>query len=349
MAGSGARSRELLTSHAEAAGGKRRSQRWEVEFARYFATPRRSPSTRPPPGLRYVSRGRQRLHGTWLPAASPAALCISRPSHSFAAHVLTVSIGDVVYEEHYVSILNFSWPQVACVTECPVRGSRVVFVSFCDRSKQIQKFAVRFPHLSDAGSFLNSVKELSINTMDIIPSGSDCVYEDSSSSEDIASDRLQYRPDEVASFQEPTSDHRTDAPSLGYPEELDQSVLRSPLATNIGSSYSSFPHSYSEMPTGYSIKHEKDGNIPCPVTATDHASEKAYTLDTCHDAVAAVAGKELIADKGKGAAKEIDASSIEILDILAGVKETYAASDSFNDMLASLDKAIDELGGDMLL
>jgi hypothetical protein len=103
-------------------------------------------------------------------------------------------------EEHYVSILNFSWPQVACVTECPVRGSRVVFVSFCDRSKQacflaipnailtndvvvvvifsygmclhikltklyipliflqIQKFAVRFPHLGDAESFLNSVK-----------------------------------------------------------------------------------------------------------------------------------------------------------------------------------------------
>ncbi|XP_051203459.1 protein POOR HOMOLOGOUS SYNAPSIS 1-like isoform X3 [Lolium perenne] len=324
MAGSGGRSRDLPTSRADAAGGKRRSQRWEVEFARYFATPRRSPSTAPPPGLRFVSRGRNRLHGTWLPAASTAALCISRPSHSFAAHVLTVSIGDVVYEEHCVSILNFSWPQVACVTECPVRGSRVVFVSFCDRSKQIQKFAVRFPHLGDAESFLNSVKELSSNTMDVIPSGSDCVYEDSSSSEHIASDGPQYRPDQVASFEEPTSDHRTDASSLGYPEDLGQSVLPSPLATNIDSSYSSYLHSYSEMPTGYSIKNEKDINVPCPATATGHAPEKACTLDTCHDAAAAVADTELIADKGKVAAKEID-------DILAGIK-TYGGGDSFNGM-----------------
>ncbi|XP_047044119.1 protein POOR HOMOLOGOUS SYNAPSIS 1-like [Lolium rigidum] len=300
MAGSGGRSRELPTSRADAAGagGKRRSQRWEVEFARYFATPRRSPSTAPPPGLRFVSRGRNRLHGTWLPAASTAALCISRPTHSFAAHVLTVSIGDVVYEEHYVSILNFSWPQVACVTECPVRGSRVVFVSFCDRSKQIQKFAVRFPHLGDAESFLNSVKELSSNTMDVIPSGSDCVYEDSSSSEHIAPDGPQYRPDEVASFEEPTSDHRTDASSLGYPEELDQSVLPSPLSTNIDSSYPGYLHSYSEMPTGYSIKNEKDAAV-------------------------AVAGTELITDKGKVTAKEID-------DILAGIKVSRSSRLFFN-------------------
>ncbi|CAM0912150.1 unnamed protein product [Alopecurus aequalis] len=342
MGRGGDKSRDLLTSRA---GGKRRRQQWEVEFARYFATPRRSPSAPPPPaGLRYISRGRNRLHGTWLPAASRAALCISRPSQSFAAHVLTVSIGDVVYEEHYVSILNFSWPQVACVTECPVRGSRVVFVSFCDKSKQIQKFAVRFRQLSDAESFLNSVKELSSNTMDITPSGSDCVYEDSSSSEYISSSGLQYRPDEVASFEEPTSDHRTAATSSGYHEELDQSVLRSPLGTNIDSSYSDFPHSYPELPTGCSIKYEKDGDEPCPETATGYAPEMAYRLDTCHDV--AGAGNEMITDKGKGAAKEIDAS-IDTFD-MAGI-EAYVASDAFNDMLASLDKAIDELGGDMLL
>jgi hypothetical protein len=69
------------------------------------------------------------------------------------------------------------------------------------------------------------------------------------------------RTDEVASFEEPTSDHRTDASSLGYPEELDQSVLPSPLATNIDSSYSGYLHSYSEMLTGYSIKNEKGRQI----------------------------------------------------------------------------------------
>uniref|UniRef100_A0A453RH80 Poor homologous synapsis 1 PH domain-containing protein n=2 Tax=Aegilops tauschii subsp. strangulata TaxID=200361 RepID=A0A453RH80_AEGTS len=219
-----------------------------------------------------ISRGKQLHQGTWLLAASPAALCISRPTHSFAARVLTVSIGDVVYEEHYVSILNFSWPQVACVTECPVRGSRVVFVSFCDRSKQVQKFAVRFPRLSDAESFLNSVKELSSNTMDIMPSGSDY----------IPSNGLQYRPDEAVSFEEPTSDHRTDAPAVGYHMEPDQPVLQSPIATNINSIYSGFPEGYSGFPEGYSgfaegysgsVKIERDGG-PFPATITDHAPEK---------------------------------------------------------------------------
>uniref|UniRef100_A0A0E0LBL3 Poor homologous synapsis 1 PH domain-containing protein n=1 Tax=Oryza punctata TaxID=4537 RepID=A0A0E0LBL3_ORYPU len=50
-------------------------------------------------------------------------------------------------EEHYVNILNFSWPQVACVTQCSIRGSRLT-----------EKFAVRFPQPCDAESFLNCVK-----------------------------------------------------------------------------------------------------------------------------------------------------------------------------------------------
>ncbi|KAM3209695.1 hypothetical protein ACQJBY_064021 [Aegilops geniculata] len=316
MAGAGGRSRERLTSRAEeAAGGKRRRQRWEVEFARYFAKPRRAPSTPPPPGLRYISRGKQLHQGTWLLAASPAALCISRPTHSFAARVLTVSIGDVVY---------------------------------------IQKFAVRFARLSDAESFLNSVKEHSSNTMDIMPSGSDymCEHEDSSSSEYIPSNGLQYRPDDAVSFEEPTSDHRTDAPAVGYQMEPDQPVLQSPIATNINSIYSGFPEGYSGFPEGYSgfpegysgsVKIERDGEGPFPATITDHAPEKAYILDTRLDA----AGRNSVADKGKGAGKEIDVSDVT-RDILAGI-ETYVGDDSFHDMLSKLDKAIDELGGDMLL
>ncbi|KAE8809633.1 poor homologous synapsis 1 protein [Hordeum vulgare] len=358
MAGAGGRGRERLTSHAvEGAPGKRRRQRWEVEFARYFGKPRRAPSTPPPPGLRYISRGRQLHPGTWLLAASPAALSISRPTHSFSARVLTVSIGDVVYvrtaptpfpllfhfralhifvclpssstlrsifmaqEEHYVSILNFSWPQ-------------------------IQKFAVRFPRLSDAESFLNSVQEVSSNTMDIMPSGSDymCEHEDSSSSQYIPSNGLQYRPDETVSFQEPTSDHRTDAPAVGYHVEPDQPVLQSPLATNINSIYSGFPEGYCGFPEGYSgsVKIEKvtvhtcnsDGEGPFPATTTDHPPEKAYILDTCLDAMiaaTAAAGRNSVAGKGKGAGKEIDVSDLT-RDILAGI-ETYVGNDSFHGQM----------------
>ncbi|XP_024313598.1 protein POOR HOMOLOGOUS SYNAPSIS 1 isoform X3 [Brachypodium distachyon] len=349
MAGAGAgasdKSRTLLRSPSEAAVGKRRREKWEVEFARYFLRPRRGPATPPPPGLRYISRGKLRHQGTWLPAASPATLRIAPPSHSFAAPVLTVSIGDVVYEEHHVYTLNFSWPQVACMTQCPIRGSRVVFMSFCDQSKQIQKFAVRFPHLSDAESFLNSVKECSRNTIDILTSRSDYVCEDSSSSEYTASDGLQYRLDEATNFEEPTSYHGTYAPAVSYHEEPDQPVLRSPRATNIDEIYSGFPHCYSEVLTSYSIKNEKDGEEPCLATATDHAPENAYILDGCHDV--SVAGNESIADKGKVGGKEVDANK-ETCDLLAGMK-TYGTDDSFHDMLSKLDKAIDELGGDMLL
>lgn len=49
----------------------------------------------------------------------------------------TELLASMAQEEHFVSILNFSWPQVTCVTQCPIRGSRVVFVSFCDKFKQV--------------------------------------------------------------------------------------------------------------------------------------------------------------------------------------------------------------------
>ncbi|XP_066168020.1 protein POOR HOMOLOGOUS SYNAPSIS 1 isoform X2 [Oryza sativa Japonica Group] len=276
---------------------QRRRQKWAVEFARFFRTPRRDPSKPPPPGLRLVARGKLRHHGTWLPAASPAALSISCPSQSFAVPVLTVSIGDVVFEEHFVSILNFSWPQVTCVTQCPISGSRVVFVSFCDKSKQIQKFALRFPHLSDAESFLNCVKECSTETMDIRPSGSDYLCEDSSASEYIASSGIHQ------SFEEPDQPvHRTETPALGYHAEPDEPIHRTEapalsqpetpslrhheapeepllqplLATNIDTVFSGFPPSFTDMLTQFSCKTEKDAEEPYPVTATDHAPQEVF-------------------------------------------------------------------------
>nr|ACN33459.1 unknown [Zea mays] len=173
----------------------RQGQKWEVEYARYFGTPRRDPTAAPPSGLRYIMRGVHRHQGTWIPASCPASLCVCHPSLPSAVPVLTISIGDVVFEEHFVSILNFSWPQVTCVTQCPIRGSRVVFVSFCDKFKQIQKFAVRFPQPCDAESFLSCVECScgSSGTMDIIPFGSDYVCEDSSASEYIVSNGLHHR------------------------------------------------------------------------------------------------------------------------------------------------------------
>ncbi|KAG2606101.1 protein POOR HOMOLOGOUS SYNAPSIS 1-like isoform X2 [Panicum virgatum] len=322
-----------------------RNQKWEVEYARYFGTPRRDPSAPPPPGLRHITRGVQRHQGTWLPASSPAALCISRSTLPSAVPVLTVSIGDVVFEEHFVSILNFSWPQVTCVTQCPIRGSRVVFMSFCDKSKQIQKFAVRFPQLCDAESFLNCVKECSCETLDIIPSGSDYLCEYSSASEYFASNGLHRRPDDASSFEEQASDHMIEAPTTSYHEEPYLPVIEPLTGSNTNNSYSGFPPSFSQMLTNCSTQNAHDTEEPYAVGATNHAPQEVYALDTSHDVL--VATEETTADKGIHAGEGID-TSILTGDIMARIK-TYMADDSFNDMLFKLEKVIDELGGDMSL
>lgn len=216
-------------------------------------------------------------------------------------------------------------------------------MSFCDKSKQIQKFALRFPQLSDAASFLNCVKECSSGTMDIRPSGSDYLCEDSSASEYIASNGLHHRSDDASSFEEPASDHRTEAPALCYHEEPDQPVLEPLIATNIDNICSGFPPSFTDMLTNCTTKSEKDAEKPYPLTGTDHGPQEVYPLDISHEVFAAVA----VASKETTSGKEIDASK-ETGDIIARIK-TYMADGSFHDMLFKLEKVIDELGGDLSL
>ncbi|RCV21578.1 hypothetical protein SETIT_4G149400v2 [Setaria italica] len=163
-----------------------------------------------------------------------------------------------------------------CVTQCPIRGSRVVFMSFCDKSKQ--KFAVRFPQLCDAESFLNCVKECPCETMDIIPSGSDYVCEDSSASEYIASNGLHHRPDDASSFEEQASDHMIEAPTMSYHEEWDLPVLEPLSANNTNNSYSGFPPSFSQMLTNFSTENEQDAEESYPVGTTNHASQETMFL-----------------------------------------------------------------------
>nr|CAB3470505.1 unnamed protein product [Digitaria exilis] len=363
MADAGNDSRALVPAHpgASAVAPPRplaRGQKWEVEYARYFGTPRRDPSAPPPAGLRHITRGIHRHQGTWLPASSTAELCVSRSTLLTAVPVLTVSIGDVVFvrtqtpppfipsffvlvsipfllnyfhmaqEEHFVSILNFSWPQVTCVTQCPIRGSRVVFMSFCDKTKQasrvlncgnhlsIQKFALRFPQLCDAESFINCVKV-----------------------------SFDAGPDDASSFEEQASDHMIEAAPMSYHEEPDLPILEPLSASNTNNSYSGFPPSFSQMLANCSTENEQDTEEPYPVGTTNHASQEVYALDNSHDV--AVATEETTADKGMDAGEGID-TSVLTGDIMARIK-TYMADDSFNDMLFKLEKVIDELGGDMLL
>ncbi|KAM0856350.1 hypothetical protein ACQ4PT_049173 [Festuca glaucescens] len=372
MVGAGDDSRALLALRSEAAVDRRRGQEWKVEFARYFTAPPRGPSTPPPPpGVRYAFHAKHRHPGAWLPAASPASLCVSRPSQASAVPVLTVSIGDVVF---------------------------------------VRTASLPFPFLSG-------------DAMDIIPSGSDYACEDSSVSEYISSNELQH------SFEEPASDHRTEAPALCYHEEPDQPVcqplatnidninsgflhgstemltnfstenekdtedqyhggpglcyLEEPdqpaseplLATNIDNINSGFPPSFTEMLANLSTQNEKDMEDPHRLTGADH-TEEVYTQDTCHDGtnnfssiycssilmlrlsdLSAVFPSMTVTrnknttnkenDTENTADKEIDTSE-STNDLMARIK-TYLADDSFHDMLFKLERVIDELGMDLSL
>ncbi|THU74291.1 hypothetical protein C4D60_Mb04t31820 [Musa balbisiana] len=188
------RSEGLLTNHSEPAVVTR--NQWEVEFSRFFNLPRWSSGA--PAGLRALPKGKIRSTGTWITSSSPALLLLQKPTGA-SSFVLSVNVQEYALEEHFVSSLLFSWPQVSCVSQCPVRGSRVVFMSYMDVSsqamivlvaiyQQIQKFAVRFPTCSDVEAFLAFVKECSRGMPE-----SDFAPETSSQSEIISSNGLQYR------------------------------------------------------------------------------------------------------------------------------------------------------------
>uniref|UniRef100_J3ME54 Uncharacterized protein n=1 Tax=Oryza brachyantha TaxID=4533 RepID=J3ME54_ORYBR len=192
--------------------------------------------------------------------------------------------------------------------------------------------------------------------MDIIPSGSDYLCEDSSASEYIASSGIHQsfeKPEQPTHrtktpalhyHEEPDVPiHRTEAPelkqhetaALGHHEAPEEPLLQPLLATNVDTIFSGFPPSFTDMLTQFSCKTEKDAE-PYPVTATDHALQEVSVLDTSHNVAIATTS-----------ANEIDVSK-ETRDIVTRIK-TYMADGGFHDMLSKIEKVIDELGGDLSL
>lgn len=126
---------------------------WEVEYSRFFNFPSLSysPSSSLVP---ITSSARSRLRGTWLSTSISASLKLAPD------FVLSVTFLGKLHEEHYISKLNFTWPHVSCMSGFPPRGSRVVLVSYKDRSAQIQKFALRFSAVGEIEAFMVTLKEL---------------------------------------------------------------------------------------------------------------------------------------------------------------------------------------------
>uniref|UniRef100_A0A2N9IQX1 Poor homologous synapsis 1 PH domain-containing protein n=1 Tax=Fagus sylvatica TaxID=28930 RepID=A0A2N9IQX1_FAGSY len=107
---------------------------WEIQFSRFFNYPPLSstcPDLAPlPPKVR-----NRRPHGTWISSSSSSSSSaflrlLNDTSNSDV--ILAVSFRGKMLEQHYISKLHFSWPQVSCVAGFPARGIRAVFESLKD-------------------------------------------------------------------------------------------------------------------------------------------------------------------------------------------------------------------------
>ncbi|KAG9140469.1 hypothetical protein Leryth_016191 [Lithospermum erythrorhizon] len=140
---------------------------WEVEYARYVNYPPLNSLHSTPPHhllIPQTSYFRKRYRsGAWLQTEDSGVFVRIIPDSSTASRVavLVVYHRYTIFEEHYVSQLHFSWPQVTCISGFPARGTRCVLISYRDgeNSDQIQKFAFRFSTTHEAEDFISALKE----------------------------------------------------------------------------------------------------------------------------------------------------------------------------------------------
>ncbi|KAJ8548373.1 hypothetical protein K7X08_030842 [Anisodus acutangulus] len=126
---------------------------WEVQYARFILCPHSSLISLSSLGPKY------RKSRKWITSSSLVSLILR--TNSFDPNggvILVLALRDRILEEHYISRLMFSWPQVSCVSGFPARGSRAVLVSYRDSVGQIQKFILRFSTIYEIENFMNVLK-----------------------------------------------------------------------------------------------------------------------------------------------------------------------------------------------
>ncbi|ESW25767.1 hypothetical protein PHAVU_003G063800 [Phaseolus vulgaris] len=197
---------------------------WEICFARFIpypSLPSSSDLLPLPPRLRTLPP-----RGSWISSSSVAFLRLSSRLSSHLSHLLlTISFNADLLEEHYVSKLHFTWPQVSCVSGYPARGIRTVLVSYRDPLGEIQKFAMRFPSIYEAESFIDVLKEILKGDKNPEPLNTDFGSEISSQSEFMSTNEHSYsRACEELSFMTPVDNYIPQLPlfvnnEVGQPSE----------------------------------------------------------------------------------------------------------------------------------
>ncbi|KAI3454444.1 hypothetical protein Pfo_011107 [Paulownia fortunei] len=168
---------------------------YEVEYARFFpysSTPKSTADHH-----RLLRRQKIRLgDGTWISSSSSTLQLFSwdtNGSETPQKLVLVISTRRKILEEHYISKLHFSWPQMSCVSQSHMRGSRVVFASYRNSSGQVEKFALRFFNSSESQSFIDLLKESLKNVRTFGLACSNMLSEPQSMNEFINSDEGHHR------------------------------------------------------------------------------------------------------------------------------------------------------------
>ncbi|KAI3812456.1 hypothetical protein L1987_17165 [Smallanthus sonchifolius] len=224
---------------------------WEVQYARFFNCPSRSTSAASyhPSLIPYARKPK----GSWISTFTSLAclkLLSTTTDHSdtYRSIILTVTLVDNVIEEHYISKLHFTWPQVSCLTGYSPRGSKVVFMSYKD---QIQKFAVRFLTTYEAERFINILKEafghenINGSTSGISKSKT------SSESEIIRSFEAEYRPTQdwdpitTSEFSEPM--YRPIQVCSPLTASADASLNSNHFSQDVQGKLSAFPPSFTSL------------------------------------------------------------------------------------------------------
>ncbi|KAL6351429.1 hypothetical protein AAG906_040783 [Vitis piasezkii] len=187
----------IASEHADKSMAAIRDE-WEIQFSRFFNNPALSStcsSSTIHPDL--IRKTRSLRRGTWISSSSASLQLLT--DHSTSQAILIVRSGGRIHEEHFISKLLFSWPQVSCVSGFPARGSRVVFVSYKDCVSQVQKFALRFSTIYETERFINALKDILKDVEDVELLSSGFVTEVSSQSEFVSSNIPPYRISEELS------------------------------------------------------------------------------------------------------------------------------------------------------
>ncbi|KAL9678881.1 hypothetical protein QQ045_016732 [Rhodiola kirilowii] len=136
-------------------------EKWEVHYSRFLNFPSKETTeavTVACPHLKVRRNTKSsKENGTWLTASSSAELKLIFDLYNVDV-IMRVHYRGRIMEEHFISKLNISWPQVSCESGFPPRGTRVLTVTYRDEMEEVQKFAFRFSTICNLEAFLNALK-----------------------------------------------------------------------------------------------------------------------------------------------------------------------------------------------